>query len=270
MLAQCRDATKALLRRASPRLWYRLQMRRRLKWPGIDPELAAMPRLVPKPGTCVDVGASEGLYSYVLAGLSRQVHAFEPIPELCRRLRAAVPANVTVHGVALSDRAGTTTLRLPGEDTGWATIEPANPLASAAPDRLRLLPIETRTLDSFGFKDVRLIKIDVEGHEAAVLAGAARTIAEERPVLVIEIEERHKPGGLALIRELLAGPGYAGWFLLGGQWRPVAAFVLDEHQNRGRPDRPYVHNFVFLPAEMAPPPPLAGATPASPRRQAAA
>ena len=34
--------------------------------------------------------------------------------------------------------------------------------------------VELRTIDSFAFKDVRAIKIDVEGSELAVLAGAAR------------------------------------------------------------------------------------------------
>lgn len=47
--------------------------------------------------------------------------------------------------------------------------------------------MELRTVDSFGFKNVSLIKIDVEGYEDHVLDGAVRTIGAHRPVLVVEI-----------------------------------------------------------------------------------
>ena len=257
MIAQCRDAAKTLTRRVSPRLFYDLQMRRRLRSAEAEPELYILRPLVTTPGTSIDVGASEGIYSYVLAGLSHRVHAFEPNPDLYRQLEAAVPDNVTVHNVALSDRVGITTLRLPVDDDGLATIEAANPLDSAAPGRIRTLSVETCTLDRFALADVRLIKIDVEGHEAAVLRGASQTIAAHLPVLIVEIEERHKPGGLSLVRELLAGSGYTAWFLDGGRLRPNEAFVPARHQNLARSDQPYIHNFVFLPAGMPPPSSLA-------------
>ena len=48
-------------------------------------------------------------------------------------------------------------------------------------------PVEMRTLDNFGFKDVSLLKIDVEGFEDAVLAGATDTIRSNQPVILIEI-----------------------------------------------------------------------------------
>ena len=42
-------------------------------------------------------------------------------------------------------------------------------------------------MDSFGFENVSLIKIDVEGFEDEVLAGAERLIRESRPVILLEI-----------------------------------------------------------------------------------
>ena len=46
---------------------------------------------------------------------------------------------------------------------------------------------ELRTIDSFGFKNVSLIKIDVEEYEGHVLTGALETIRTWHPVIVVEI-----------------------------------------------------------------------------------
>jgi hypothetical protein len=45
------------------------------------------------------------------------------------------------------------------------------------------------TLDSYGFTDVDIIKIDVEGYELQVLEGAVQTIANNRPIVQIECVE---------------------------------------------------------------------------------
>jgi FkbM family methyltransferase len=256
MIAQCKNFAKTMARNVTPRLFFRLQMRRRLRSADAEPELHVLRPLVTSPGTSVDIGASEGVYSHVLAGLSRRVHAFEPNPDLYRRLLAAVPDNVTVHNAALSDRSGVATLRLPLE-SGLATIETANLLDPAETGPISTMEVETRTLDSFGLADVRLIKIDVEGHEGAVIRGASQTIAAHRPVLIVEIEERHKPGGLGDVQQLPAEQGYHAWFLYSGRLRPIADFVPAQHQDLARSDQPYIHNFMFLPAGMTPPPSLA-------------
>ena len=47
--------------------------------------------------------------------------------------------------------------------------------------------VEVRTLDSYAFRDVRAIKVDVEGSEMAVLEGGRETILRDRPALIVEL-----------------------------------------------------------------------------------
>ena len=60
-----------------------------------------------------------------------------------------------------------------------------------------------KRLDDQHLDNVGLIKIDVEGHELAVLHGAADTLTRNRPAVVVEAEERHHPNAVAEITELL-------------------------------------------------------------------
>ncbi|SNT36751.1 methyltransferase, FkbM family [Tropicimonas sediminicola] len=100
-------------------------------------------------------------------------------------------------------------LRFPVEDfpiTGLGTLEPANKLAGFS--SIEQVDVETRRLDSFDIRDLGFIKIDVEGHELEVLQGGKETLARETPVLLIEIEERHRPDALETVSDFLAGFGY--------------------------------------------------------------
>ena len=49
----------------------------------------------------------------------------------------------------------------------------------------------SRTIDSFDFKSVNFIKMDIQGSEVMALAGAKKTIKKSRPIIFIEIEYIH-------------------------------------------------------------------------------
>ena len=57
------------------------------------------------------------------------------------------------------------------------------------------------TLDSFEFKRIDILKIDVEGMEPAVMDGAAQTLARCRPVILVEV---CKCDGDAMIKRMKA------------------------------------------------------------------
>ena len=112
-----------------------------------------------------------------------------------------------------------------------------------------------RRLDDYQIANVGFIKIDVEGHEEGVLAGAWETISRDRPALLIEIEERHNQGGIKRISDLLATVGYEGFFFQDGKQFPIEQFVEPIHQPADliwdknkyvRRTFPYVNNFLFV------------------------
>lgn len=51
----------------------------------------------------------------------------------------------------------------------------------------KMIEVRMVHLDSFNFPRLDLLKIDVEGMELEVLAGAARCIAETRPIVLVEL-----------------------------------------------------------------------------------
>lgn len=223
--------------------WYRLR--------GIlEPEVA-LACAAARPGDRVaDVGASWGVYTHALAACGAAVEAFEPFPACAAALAAYARghANVHVHAVALSDGEGEATLHVP--HLGGSAVPTWGSLhAPDRGDRLLAVPVRRRTFDSFGFDDLRVMKVDVEGEELAVLRGARETIARTRPLLIVEIEQRHHQRPIGEVFAAVLALGYRGSFLHGGARHPLAAFHPREHQRAEFADGggPYVNNFIFEP-----------------------
>jgi FkbM family methyltransferase len=122
-------------------------------------------------GTYLDIGAFVGTHTLFFALIcgAERVHSFEPRPSVHARLAANVQLNdvadrVTLHRVALTDRPGEISLTFGGE----TSIVPG------------------MRLDDLVSEPVAVIKIDVEGMEPVVLAGARRLLRRSRPVVFAE------------------------------------------------------------------------------------
>ena len=145
----------------------------------------------------IDIGANVGLYSLGAAARGADVHSFEPVPATAARLSESLALNpdvagsVTLHPEGLSDEPGALTLYAESfsEYSGHASAH----LAEEAQGESIEVPITTldaATADLTG--PVRLVKVDVEGHEPAVLDGGAGFFERVRPdYLFVEIEEDH-------------------------------------------------------------------------------
>lgn len=208
--------------------------------------------LVPAGRTAVDVGANRGIYACWIATRASRVDAFEPQPLLAHYIASARIRNLRVHQVALSDAPGIARLVVP-EDDGMASIRSADRRDPTAPDPVsRIIDVRTETLDWFKLVDVGFLKIDVEGHEMAVLRGAEVTITASRPVVFIESEARHAPGAPASVIEWMRERhGYTRvafvrrWHLV-----DIEQFDLQRDQLSLLPDYmdpDYVSNFVLWP-----------------------
>jgi hypothetical protein len=156
--------------------------------------------------------------------------------------------NVTLHAVALSDHEGSGTLNIPVDAAGVEHDASASVDKSGSGEfRERVVPLAT--LDSFQFCQVALIKIDVEGHELRVVEGAQKTIASDKPALLIEIEERHNSRPINEVFKRVTDFGYEGFFMSHGHLRSLSEFDVSAHQileNLGRKGRVYINNFLFL------------------------
>ena len=105
-------------------------------------------------------------------------------------------------------------------------------------------------MDSFSFQNVGLIKIDVEGHESAILEGARVTINTSRPILLIEIESRHTRVNMNDTFEKIKGYSYSGYFLWKGALQSVDNFDVGLHQKlleTNPQNHSYVNNFIWVP-----------------------
>jgi len=169
----------------------------------VEPDILSLPSVMTQRRVALDVGANNGVTACVFARSFRNVHAFEANPRLASSVRPALPSHVTLHAVALSDAAGEAELRIPVDGRvvleGWASLGTPQVGDDSSWRRVR---VETRALDSYGFEEVDLIKIDVEGHELSVLAGAVETIRRCRPWFIIEVWDDSRPEVTAFMKEL--------------------------------------------------------------------
>jgi FkbM family methyltransferase len=158
-----------------------------------EPELKWLEAICLRRALAVDVGANVGVYAYKMARLFRRVYCFEINPDLTGPLESLRSKHVSVIAKGLSAAPGNLTLHIPVVNriplTGWASLQPGNcPDTNTHVEKL----VEVTTLDAYELPELSLIKIDVEGHELAVLRGAARTLAKHRPVVIAEVKEPNR------------------------------------------------------------------------------
>lgn len=246
------------LRSLSHRLELDLRVRRCLAGGrGFEPEMRFLRRLCSQDATSLDIGANMGLYTYQLRRYSAYCHALEPHPVLAMGLASARLKGVQVHRLALSDRAGSAVLRVPVNDAagheyhGHSTIDDQNELSLAGNISIRRLEIQRITLDEFvaqhRISRIGFMKVDVEGHELAILRGGERTVRLDAPNILVELEERHHQGTVVATKAFLSDHGYRCFFLEGGLWHEAYMPGCSSGISGDRSGGVSARNFLFAP-----------------------
>ena len=165
-------------------------------------ELELFARSIRPGDTVLDIGAHIGLYTLTAAravGPTGRVVAFEPSTDNFALLEANVAANgytnVELHRVACSDTTGTGVLVLSRTNSGDHQLRADG--AGARVDTVRLHDLDVRP---------QVVKMDVQGAEPLVLAGAAQLLAADELIVFTEVSVDHlaQNGARAYVESLRA------------------------------------------------------------------
>lgn len=151
-----------------------------------------------------DVGANIGHYAWLAKSTSPDLELvlFEPLPANAMLIRDTLNRyhfpKATLIAAGASDGSGTGTLLANSLAGATSTLEPTKD--STFEERHWGVAAKSLTIPLVSIDDERarhgpvdFMKIDVEGHEKSVLAGACKTIASDQPVLFIECFHAHHP-----------------------------------------------------------------------------
>lgn len=157
----------------------------------------------------LDIGANIGNHALFFSNIFARVIAFEPNPRTFKLLEFNChDSDVEPLNLGLSSTDGTLDFLVLPSNVGGSCIVPD--MNDETP-RDHLSKIEVRRLDTLpevAELDIALIKIDVEGHELAVLQGASETLQRTRPVVVFEQLKREIHDGTSDVIKSLGGLGY--------------------------------------------------------------
>ena len=172
-------------------LWKALTRQDHAHWRGV------IAQYLPRDGIAIDVGAHGGQFTRLLARLAPDglVIAVEPSGYARSLLKLALwfrrARNVVVVAAGLGNESGVALIHTPikrGGDMGYglATLSMLSRPAVAEPVAVVTLD---QLVEALGLRAVHLIKADIEGFEAALIAGAARTIERHRPAILLEMSD---------------------------------------------------------------------------------
>lgn len=168
-----------------------------------------------------DIGANYGFYTYLALEFCKEVHSFEPLPDVFESLKANLEkkANVFLNQVALSDKIGLAKIYIPESSSldasGSSTIVEEN-LNQHYYKFSASIEIKTITLDEYLKKHNKptFIKMDVEGAESLVIKGGINFFKNYSPLISMEVWSSKEGGKISMKAvELLRSLGYNSFFI---------------------------------------------------------
>lgn len=222
-----------------------------------EPEIGLLPALCITGKVGLDVGAALGAYTWPISRYSSGCIAIEPNPTQAKYLQRAFGKTVRVEQCAVSDRAGMAEFIIPLNEDGQADGQGSLEITSVGKAGVaQKLTVECKRIDDLGCENIGFMKIDVEGHEECVLAGAIGVIERDRPNILLESENRHGKDNVSMVRAFFLAHNYAGFFLADRSLHDISTFDPAKHQRQENWAKehwlmcePYIYNFIFIPRE---------------------
>jgi FkbM family methyltransferase len=218
------------------------------QWRTYEPGTLALMDKVLRPGdTMIDVGSSMGLmalHGSKLVGDAGTVVALEPHPDVFQQLNENLKLNHCKNVRALQVAAGPkvsdeTIYHAPTANVGGASlVQSKGPYTAAG-----IVHVEKLDTLVAEFQSIRFMKIDVEGFEASVLAGASDTLAKQ-PIICMEVSASMSSNPLASHDMVMATGNYAAFRFKMSKARvcPLVPVLSRERLNRQVND-----NIVYVP-----------------------
>ncbi|HEX3626763.1 MAG TPA: FkbM family methyltransferase [Verrucomicrobiae bacterium] len=177
----------------------------------LEPELEHLEKFLVPGGTFLDVGANTGIFTLkaakYLSANGGTVIALEPFPDMLATLyhnvRANGLTNVRLRGFCAGERTQATMLWMNFHRPASFSIAKRDEEAASFST---LVVTVDELVDWEGLSRLDYFKIDVEGVEAEVLAGARNTITRFRPIIQVEVNINNVPVELPQYSVFQAGP----------------------------------------------------------------
>ncbi len=166
-----------------------------------------------------DIGANVGYFSLMagkLVGDTGLVYAFEASPRIADYLTENIELNyfknIKAFNFAVSDKTNNDVLfyEAPRQKFGMGSLSAQ---FAAHPTKVKSMSLDDFVSDASGKINI-VIKVDVEGHEAAVFRGAKRFLKSFKPIIVFEFcDWAEKRAGYAIgeAQRVLLEFGYQLW-----------------------------------------------------------
>jgi FkbM family methyltransferase len=156
-----------------------------------EPEYTLLEDWIRPGDSVIDIGANVGHYTLRLSklvGSGGRVYAFEPVPEtfalLVGNLNFARADNVSFFNCGASEQSFTAQMGIPVHNTGLPNLYEARLNPSFASKTSNVICI---AIDGLNILDkVKLVKVDVEGHELEAIKGMIELVTRYRPILIVE------------------------------------------------------------------------------------
>jgi FkbM family methyltransferase len=183
-----------------------------------EDELRFLRRAVEPGQQVIDIGANYGVYALSLAkavGEQGRVWAFEPASSTAALLARSATLNgfsqLTVRQAAVSSEAGTASLALEASPECNALLR--GQVHEGAIESVPMVTLD-QEMAAHGWQRIDVLKIDAEGEETRILAGARQLLAGTSPLVMYEARAE---GALDHdVARALAAQGYASYRLVPG------------------------------------------------------